>query len=113
MTSEKQSPSALDLLGAISQAVAVERRQAQLKPGASKALKDLINKCVTEINKLTTVKKHRIDTSRKALIYNLILFSILLRTGEWFQPVSQRFSDFMLDDPYQDESSSAAGCYPS
>ena len=76
VTSEKQSPSALDLLGAISQAVAVERRQAQLKPGASKALKDLINKCVTEFNKLTTVKKHRIDTTRKSLIYNLVLAPI-------------------------------------
>ena len=73
MTSEKQAPSALDLLGAIGTAVDLELRQAQSKPGASKALKDLLSKCITEFNKLCAVKKHRIDTARKALIYNLTL----------------------------------------
>lgn len=73
MTSEKQSPSALDFLGAIGQAVSVERRQAHTKPGTSKALKDLLSKCVSDFNKLCTVKSHRIDTRRKSLIYNLTL----------------------------------------
>ena len=73
MTSEKQAPSALDLLGAVGHAVDVELRQAQAKPGASKALKDLLSKCVTEFNKLCTIKRHRIDTSRRSLIYNLTL----------------------------------------
>ena len=73
MTSEKQAPSALDLLGAIGQAVDVELRAAKAKPGASKALKDLLSKCITEFNKLCTIKKHQIDTARKALIYNLTL----------------------------------------
>ena len=73
VTAEKQSPSALDLLGVFRQAVDTERRQAQSKPGSSKALKDLLNKVIGDFNKLVTVKKHRIDTQRKALVYNLIL----------------------------------------
>ena len=73
MTSEKQSPSALDFLGAIGQAGALERRQGQGKPGASRALKDLMSKCITDFNKLVTVKAHRIDTRRKSLLYNLKL----------------------------------------
>ena len=73
MSSEKQAPSALDLLGAISQAIAVEKRQAQNQRGSSKALKDLLAKTVGEFNKLCTIKQHRIDTKRKTLLYNLSL----------------------------------------
>ena len=73
MSSEKQAPSALDLLGAISQAISVEKRQAQNQRGSSKALKDLLAKTVGEFNKLCTVKQHRIDTKRRTLLYNLSL----------------------------------------
>lgn len=76
VTSEKQSPSALDLLGAMTQAVSMERRLANAKPGSSKALKDLLGKCVSDFNSKVTIKKHRIDTHRKGLIYNLTLISI-------------------------------------
>ncbi|CAL1162578.1 unnamed protein product [Cladocopium goreaui] len=87
VTSEKQAPSDLDLLGAIGQAVDVELRAAKAKPGASKALKDLLSKCITEFNKLCTIKKHRIDTARKALIYNLSLdadLGAIMRAAEEF-----------------------------
>ena len=73
MSSEKQAPSALDLLGAIRQAISVEKRQAQNQRGSSKALKDLLAKTVGEFNKLCSVKQHRIDTKRKTLLYNLSL----------------------------------------
>lgn len=73
VTSEKQSPSPLDFLGAISEAVVLEKQLA--KGGASKALKDLIFKVCASYNALCTIRKHRIDTQRKALIYNLCLGS--------------------------------------
>ena len=69
MTAEKQTPSALDFLGAMTQAVTVERKRA--KSGQSKALKDLLNKAVGAYNALCTQKKHRVDASKKGLIYNL------------------------------------------
>lgn len=73
VTSEKQAPSALDLLGSIAKAIDVERRQANSKPGVSKALKDMLSKVVGDFNKLVSNKKHRIDTGRKSLLYNLLL----------------------------------------
>lgn len=73
VTSEKQSPSPLDFLGAISEAVVLEKQLA--KGGASKALKDLIFKVCASYNALCAIRKHRIDTQRKALIYNLCLGS--------------------------------------
>lgn len=74
ITAEKQAPSALDFLGAISDAVRLEKQLS--KPNQSKALKDLVNKVCSEYNKLCQNKKHRIDTQRKALIYNLNLVRI-------------------------------------
>ena len=79
VTSEKQAPSALDLLGSIAKAIGVERRQANNKPGVSKALKDMLTKVVGDFNKLTTNKKHRIDTGRKSLLYNLLLVDLTTR----------------------------------
>lgn len=85
VTAEKQSPSALDLLGAMSQAVATERRLASARPGSSKALKDLLGKCISEFNAKITNKKHRIDTHRKNLIYNLMLTSSEVLFKKHFQ----------------------------
>ena len=73
MTAEKQAPSALDLVGAMRQAVSLEKRQAAHKPGSSKALKDLLGKSISDYNKLTSNKRHRVDTKRKDLIYNVNL----------------------------------------
>lgn len=68
VTSEKQQPSALDLLGAICAAISVERRQ-----GPSKPLKDMLAKCIGAYNAMVTNRRHRIDTNRKTLLYNLRL----------------------------------------
>lgn len=73
VTSEKQAPSCLDMLGAISEAVNLERRAAQGKANVSKALKDLMGKAISSYNTMVTVKKHRIDTKLKSMIYNLLL----------------------------------------
>ena len=47
--------------------------------GGGKALKDLLSKVVSEYNKLVTVKKHRIDTHKRALCYNMRLSHNLMR----------------------------------
>ena len=71
MTAEKQAPSALDYLGAMQAAVALERRMC--KPGVSKAQKDVLGRCIAEYNKMCSNKKHRVDTDRKKLIQNMFL----------------------------------------
>ena len=70
MTSDKQSPSPLDYLGNLKEAVALERRMA--KTGVSKALKDVLAAVVASYNKMCTNKKYRIDSDRKKLVMNLI-----------------------------------------
>jgi len=58
----------------IQAAINVERRM-----GKSKAsVRDLLNKVCAEYNRLTTIKKHRIDGNRKALLLNLCLSMVLL-----------------------------------
>lgn len=49
----------------------LERRGA--KQGVSKALKDVLGRCIAEYNKMTTNKKHRIDTDKRKLVQNLTL----------------------------------------
>ena len=71
MTADKQSPSCLDYLGHFKEALAIEKRL--LRPGASKALKDMLSSLVATYNKMATNKKHRVDAPRKAMIYNLFL----------------------------------------
>lgn len=71
VTSEKQAPSALDYLGAMKEAVALEKRACQ--PGTSKALKDVLSRCIAEYNKMCTNRRHKIDSDRKKLILNLFL----------------------------------------
>lgn len=72
VTSEKQAPSVLDMLGAVGQAVALERKNAT--SSQSKALKDLLTKCIGDYNRLTTRRSHRVDTQKKQLIYNMSLW---------------------------------------
>ena len=74
MTSEKQTPSALDYLGHFKDAVSIEKRL--LKAGASKAMKDILNGLVAQYNKMTSVKRHRIDTPKRALVYNMLLSQV-------------------------------------
>lgn len=69
VTAQKQSPSAIDFLGAIKQAVALERRAAT--GNTSKALKDVVARCTAEYNRMVSKKSHRIDTPMRNLIVNM------------------------------------------
>lgn len=71
MTAEKQTPSAIDYVGHMKHALEIEKRL--LKPGQSKALRDILGSLCATYNKMAKVKKHRIDAQRKAMIYNLLL----------------------------------------
>lgn len=71
VTAEKQAPSPLDYLGTMKQAVELEKRSA--KPGTSKALKDCLNRCIVEYNRMVSNKKHRIDTDKRKLVHNMFL----------------------------------------
>lgn len=72
MTAEKQTPSAIDFLANIRNAIDMEKRMLSAKGGsAPKALKDVLGKVVSDYNKLVTVKKHRIDSMKRALCYNM------------------------------------------
>ena len=69
MTAQKQAPSPIDLLGAMQQAVNVERRRA--RGGASTALRDVLARCVSDYNRMVTKKSHRVDTNMKNLCLNM------------------------------------------
>lgn len=72
ITAEKQLPSAIDYLGAMQHAVELDRRSA--KSGPSKALKDVLGRCIAAYNQMChSNRKQRIDTARKNLILNLPL----------------------------------------
>ena len=73
VTSEKIQPSPIVICGDIGSAVASERQS--MRNGDKAPLKDILTKLVAEYNRMTTSKKHRIDSSRRSLIYNLFLGS--------------------------------------
>ena len=71
VTSEKLTPSPLTIVSDLGKAIELER---QMASGRHKTpLKDALNKCIADFNKMVTVKKHRVDSSRRALAYNLFL----------------------------------------
>jgi hypothetical protein len=71
VTAEKQAPSPIDILGAMKEAVAIEKRLA--KAGVSKALRDVLSRCVGEYNKMVSKRSHKIDTPTKNLVMNMFL----------------------------------------
>ena len=77
MTSEKQAPSPIDILGAMKEAVGVEKRLA--KSGTSRALRDVLSRCVGEYNKMVSKRSHKIDTPTKNLVMNMFL-----EPNNWF-----------------------------
>ena len=44
-----------------------------MSSGPVRPLKDLLTRCCAEYNKLCSSKRHRVDSSRKSLIYNMLL----------------------------------------
>lgn len=53
------------------EAVAIEKRLA--KAGVSKALRDVLSRCVGEYNKMVSKRSHKIDTPTKNLVMNMFL----------------------------------------
>ena len=62
------------ILADIGKAVEIEKK---LGRGKS-TLRDVLGRVVSDFNKMTTRKAHRIDSGRKSLIYNLLLTSVLV-----------------------------------
>ena len=73
VTSEKLVPSPLTIVSEIGQAIDVERRMTTSRSRAP--LKDCLAKVIADFNKMVTIKKHRIDSARRSLCYNLLLGS--------------------------------------
>ena len=71
MCAEKEAPSPLSMMGSISLAIESERQAS--RGGSRQALRDLLSKVTAEYNRLCSIKRHRIDSARRALIYNLFL----------------------------------------
>ena len=75
----------MDIVGALRSAVEIERRLSAGRGGASKALRDVLGRCVTEYNKMTSNKRHRIDAARKTLSYNLSPGSSVPKKMVWLR----------------------------
>lgn len=55
-------------------AIDIERRMGKTKM----ALKDILSRVIADFNKMVSIKRHRIDGVKKALLYNMSLGIILL-----------------------------------
>lgn len=71
VTAEKVVPSPIGVVADIHQAVMIERRST--RNGDKIPLKDVLNSVIAQFNKMTTVKRHRIEKNRKQLVYNMSL----------------------------------------
>ena len=69
------------ILADLSNAIEIERRASP--GGRPVALRDLLTKVIATYNRMCTIKRHRIDTYRKNLAYNLFLVSFCKM---FFQP---------------------------
>ena len=72
------------MLADVQQAINVEKK---LHPSKT-ALKDVLGRVVAEYNRMTTVRRHRIDGARRQLVYNLFLNLF----GEFLQDDFAKFS---------------------
>ncbi|CAK9076606.1 Uncharacterized protein SCF082_LOCUS36896, partial [Durusdinium trenchii] len=69
ITSEKVAPSAIQIVADLKSAIGIEQR---MNRGRSQPLKDILGRVTSEYNKMVSIKRHRIDTTRKNLAYNLL-----------------------------------------
>lgn len=72
ISAEKIAPSPVAVVADMKEAINIEKRL-NASRGSRLALKDSLNKVVADFNRMITIKKHRIDTGKKALVYNLLL----------------------------------------
>ena len=71
ITAEKISPSPLDVVGDLGKAMELERKMSTSR--GKIPLKDALNKVIADFNKMITLKKHRVDSARRSMCYNLHL----------------------------------------
>ena len=71
VTSEKLAPSPLTIVSDLGKAIELER---QVTTSRGKLpLKDALSRVIADFNKMVTIRKHRVDTQRRNLCYNLPL----------------------------------------
>ena len=70
VTSEKLTPSPLTIVSDFAKAIDLERKLSTSRQTIP--LKDALNRCIADFHKMVTVKRHRVDSGRRALCYNLI-----------------------------------------
>lgn len=63
----------MELVAELQQAVELQKRQITTR---SMSLRDHLNRVTADYNRMVTSKKHRLDSGKKALVLNLILFPI-------------------------------------
>lgn len=87
-------PSPINIMADIKETIAVEKR---LNRNGRGALKDVLGKVIAEYNRFCSNKRHRIDSARRSLIYNLFsnlhsatLFLDLFGTG-WYSTLARVF----------------------
>ena len=71
VTSEKITPSPLNIVAEIGRAIEFEQKFSASRRKVP--LKDGLNKVIADYNKMTTLKRHRIDSLKRAMCYNLLL----------------------------------------
>lgn len=71
VTAEKMAPSPLTIVSDLGKAIEFERKMSTSRHKVP--LKDALSRVIADFNRLVTVKKHRVDTARRNLCYNLIL----------------------------------------
>ena len=70
-TSEKQTPSPISMAADIREAIEAQRKSGRM--GQKTPLKDCLTATVALYTKLCTNKRHRIESNRRSLVYNMFL----------------------------------------
>lgn len=76
VTAEKLTPSPLTIVSDLGKALELERAMSTSRTRIP--LKDAMNKVIADFNRLVTLKRHRVDTARRNLAYNLNLGLLIL-----------------------------------
>lgn len=77
VTAEKIEPSPIDMVGDMAEAISLEKRMGKSKS----TLRDILGKVAASYNSMVTIKRHRIDSNKRSMLYNLLLGSSRLRPG--------------------------------
>ena len=73
VSAEKTSPSPVSMVADVAAAIELEKQISASKGGVKSTLRDLLTRVASTYNKMTSIKRHRIDGTRKNLLYNMFL----------------------------------------